>query len=935
MKKFLTVLLALSVVFTYSFSAVGSVFAAATPAEQANAAIADAQKEMAEYVDEFAGKIVYNQQGNVVSVPDVADASLDKNLTKAAIDAALTKLKADYNEKIATEAAQRVADNNWTDEDTTAVDDIWADLKGTDAYAVGTKLFDETAGAYGAVDGILYTEAVKAAKATAQAAMEAIDPANYSDTDAATIVEKKADLTTVVTIVANSKAGLQKLLGGEAAEDTEKLGAIAVFKNATKDLVTKTDAAAALDKAKKEAVDAVNDAAADFTTAERARLQNIVANPEAASNATEVAEANARLGSLTANVQKVVALYVGQINDAEAESAVTTAKTTALATLAPSANTSEPDNFYKIADKFVNVNLLVKYATDYAAALKNQYSPTTGKAIYNAATVDAALEKLVKLINNLDTTVDTYGKIQTWMQSSTNIPNAEKEIVDLEKVINDGVRLIKTDYAATALESNNTNLSALNKATDKYAPTNWEGDNKDAVETIQKDFEAKIKAAANADAVVALVKEARAAMDKYLTITQTASVKTSVNTQLIAAGYVGGTAAAIDKTTGFLKAYADGVAARDSVNAYANKTKEDAVNQALEVFYDAVNAKQNANLKASEIKAILSENYAAALAKIDAMKADSVLASEAQKVIDAIKALPVTATLEKKADYLAVQKMYEDYLELAGATEASVTNRGLLNAYVTRIITLEKAAAEALVNALPRTITVADKAAVEAARAAVDAYADNYSKYAGYVDIYQTGSGATATDTVVYAALKAAEAALSNAMKADAAKKIAALPEVITAADKEAVDAAKAAYDALSDADRAAFDRDSAALVAKLELAIKTLEKADVEGRIKAVESFKIKVTTKRYTGSKMRINWTATGDESAIDGYRVYYSTKKSNSGYKYLTKTTKKYINHTSIKKNVKKGTRVYYRVRAYVEIDGVRYFSDYSTVGNRIWK
>ncbi|NBJ75074.1 hypothetical protein D1841_18310, partial [Neglecta sp. X4] len=200
---------------------------------------------------------------------------------------------------------------------------------------------------------------------------------------------------------------------------------------------------------------------------ERARLQNIVANPEAASNATEVAEANARLGSLTANVQKVVALYVGQINDAEAESAVTTAKTTALATLAPSANTSEPDNFYKIADKFVNVNLLVKYATDYAAALKNQYSPTTGKAIYNAATVDAALEKLVKLINNLDTTVDTYGKIQTWMQSSTNIPNAEKEIVDLEKVINDGVRLIKTDYAATALESNNTNLSALNKATDK------------------------------------------------------------------------------------------------------------------------------------------------------------------------------------------------------------------------------------------------------------------------------------------------------------------------------------------------------------------------------------------------------------------------------------------------------------------------------------
>ncbi|MEY8368565.1 fibronectin type III domain-containing protein [Anaerovoracaceae bacterium 42-11] len=111
---------------------------------------------------------------------------------------------------------------------------------------------------------------------------------------------------------------------------------------------------------------------------------------------------------------------------------------------------------------------------------------------------------------------------------------------------------------------------------------------------------------------------------------------------------------------------------------------------------------------------------------------------------------------------------------------------------------------------------------------------------------------------------------------------------------------------------------------------------AEKEKQIADVKSFKIKTTTKRYTGSKMRVNWTVVeGNESAIDGYRIYYSTKKSNSGYKYLAKTTKKYINHTSIKKSVKKGTRVYYRVRAYAEIDGVRYFSDYSTVGNRIWK
>ncbi|NBH63028.1 hypothetical protein D1155_15415, partial [Anaerotruncus sp. 80] len=727
--------------------------------------------------------------------------------------------------------------------------------------------------------------------------MEAIDPANYSDTDAATIVEKKADLTTAVTGAENSKPGLKTLLA-----------AVTTFKAATKDLVTKADAAAALEKAKKEAIDTVNDAAADFTAAERARLQAIIAEPEAIGDATDVAQASARLGSLATNVQKTVALYVGNINEAEDTTAVTAAKDAALATLRAPAITgitgdalvnAEPKAFYAVADKFVNVNLLVKYATDYAASLKTQYDAVTGKAVYNAATVDAALEKLVKMINNLNSNVDTYGKIQAWMQSSTNIPTAAKELEDLGKVIDDGKALIKSNDDDVTLTSSNAELAKI-KTTGLYAIANWEGDNKAAVEAIQKDYEAKIKAAANADAVVALVKEARAAMDKYLTKDQTKAVKAAVDAQLIAAGYVGtktvteeitkedGTIETVTKTVmdpskGFLRSYADGVAARDNINTYADKTKEDAVNQALEVFYDAVNAKQNANLKASEIKAILSENYAAALAKIDAMKADSVLAAEAQKVFDAIKALPGTATLENKADYLAVQKMYEDYQALAGASTKPVANAGLLSAYVTRIINLEKAAAEALVNALPRTITIADKAAVEAARAAVDAYADNYSKYAGagYSPI-----------TTVLTTLEAAETALSNAMKADVAKKIAALPEVITIADKEAVNAAKAAYDALSDADKAAFDRDSAALVAKLELAIKTLEKADVEGRIKAVESFKIKVTTKRYTGSKMRINWTATGDESAIDGYRVYYSTKKSNSGYKYLTKTTKKYI-------------------------------------------
>ena len=110
-----------------------------------------------------------------------------------------------------------------------------------------------------------------------------------------------------------------------------------------------------------------------------------------------------------------------------------------------------------------------------------------------------------------------------------------------------------------------------------------------------------------------------------------------------------------------------------------------------------------------------------------------------------------------------------------------------------------------------------------------------------------------------------------------------------------------------------------------------TVEKENA-AKIKAVESLKIQVWTKLYTKTnKIRVNWKVKGDASAADGYYVYKSTK-AHSNYKYMGKTKKAYMDN---KKNLKKGKRYFYKVRAYVVVDGQKYFSDYSNKGNRIYK
>ena len=662
---------------------------------------------------------------------------------------------------------------------------------------------------------------------------------------------------------------------------------------------------------------------ATLSTSQKTALENYTKAKAALANqfaaAEEVFTARINYCETTAAVKALLGdtatagTILGKIN------AYDTAQTTGLA----AATKTELDRYVA----------LVGYVDDIEAeaALRNAQKDVNGQPYYDAEVLASNLADAIKYLYTDENGTATYSGALDKLDTGMNAALIRAKIDYIDFITGEAARVTPLDSQGKKVTSAWNKASAAGTvngtvavmANGKVAEPNYAVSETSLYDKAQKaelkalvaETTEKIEAAATIAEVKAIFAEAN---DKYVAIPTT----TDHFNAWASTGKIGLAYSKADYDTDLL-AYAKYFINRIDVADYpsdVNSAKKILSNVAYPIVYGAYTAEE------------LPEKIVEAKAAIDAIKSTANVTAERKAVEALINALPSTITLADKDAITAAADAFYDYIEIPGATNP-VNITVLDNA----IAAYEKLAAKELDDAYKaldaKTITTDDEAAVEALREQYDAYDDFCSDYFDEKLADSTAQNRTATtndddstEAGYPTSVQKLEKELSNAKIAAVRAMMINLPANPTAKDRAAVEAARTAYEALSLEEKGALvDGLPYKNMIDAEESLEVLNKY-------AVEALKITASSTAKKGS-ITVKWTVKGDAAAADGYQIYRSLKK-NSGFgtKPIFTTTKQTYKNT---KALKKGTRYYYKVRAYVEIDGVKYYSDWSNKAYRIAK
>ena len=367
----------------------------------------------------------------------------------------------------------------------------------------------------------------------------------------------------------------------------------------------------------------------------------------------------------------------------------------------------------------------------------------------------------------------------------------------------------------------------------------------------------------------------------------------------------------------------------DSLKKYAGLTYDRAKaannNVAADIFVKfykevAITASTGTGLSADNVnlwyiaqgatdKASAEAMYADACKVIDAYKTLAAIKGEAAAVTAQINALPAKASDVKLTDKAAIVAAFDAYDALAKDAQKYVTNTNRLNADIEKVKELEEYDLRVKAAALPKeaVATTANKEAIKAYKDAFEAYADT-TAYEGNV-IASPYNYVTALNKIQTAEGKAINAQYNAlAAKANAG--------TLTAEDATAVkalqDAIAAYIDEYKTSPSATIEMETAKIAATVAKLVEA-EKWTADDAKAYVQDLSIAVRTAKV-GKKVKVTVKADVQTLIDNGYTVtykFYKSTKKGSGYKNtVNKTANTYTNTNPVKgKN-------YYKVKLVVK-------------------